>query len=260
MNFNWRLGLLGLFIVGTIVLARPQQNPGATHTADDVSQGKRLFIGHCAPCHGIEGVGGRGPGLNQPTMRHVTDEESLFRVIKSGIPGGEMPGAWQMSDREIRQVADYVRSLGRIARTKLPGNSAQGKLIYETTGGCTVCHIVRGEGGNLGPDLSAVGARRSPAYLREALIDPSAASPDGYLVVSITERDGRKVRGVRANEDSFTIQLRDANNRFHSFRKREIKDLKKEVGVSTMPGYKNTLTSAEIDDLVAYLASLRGEK
>jgi cytochrome c oxidase cbb3-type subunit 3 len=263
MNYNWRLGLLGFFIAGTIALARPQYNPmdvGAMHTADDLAQGKRLYIGHCAPCHGIEGVGGRGPALNQPAMRHVTDEESLFRVIKSGIPGGEMPGVWQMTDREIRLVADYVRSLGRVAVTKLPGDPAKGKVIYETNGGCAVCHMVRGEGGNPGPDLSAVGARRSPAYLREALIDPGAASPDGYLVVTITERDGRKVRGVRANEDSFTIQLRDANNRLHSFRKREIKDLKKEVGVSTMPSYKTTLTSAEIDDLVAYLASLRGEK
>jgi len=260
MNCNWRLGLLGLFIVGTISLARPLQNPGVTHTADDLTQGKRFYIGHCAPCHGIEGVGGRGPALNQPTMRYVTDEESLFQIIKSGIPGGEMPGAWQMTDREIRLVAGYVRSLGRVAVTKLPGDPAKGKAIYETNGGCAVCHIVRGEGGNLGPDLSAVGKRRSPAYLREALIDPGAASPDGYLVVTITERDGGKVRGVRANEDSFTIQLRDENNRFHSFRKLEIKDLQKEVGVSTMPSYKTTLTNSEIDDLVAYLASLRGEK
>jgi cytochrome c oxidase cbb3-type subunit III len=263
MNCNWRLSLLGLFIVGTITLARPQHNPmdgGATQTADDLAQGKRLYIGHCAACHGIDGVGGRGPALNQPAMRHATDEGSMFRVIKFGIPGGEMPGAWQMTDREIRLAAGYVRSLGRIAVTRLPGDSAKGKVIYQTNGGCAVCHIVRGEGGNLGPDLSAVGARRSPAYLREALIDPGAASPDGYLVVTITERNGRKVRGVRANEDSFTIQLRDANNRFHSFRKPEIEDLKKEVGVSTMPSYKAMLTNAEIDDLVAYLASLRGEK
>jgi putative heme-binding domain-containing protein len=260
MNCNWRLGLLGLFIAGTISLARPQPNPGVTQPADDLAQGKLLYIGHCAPCHGIEGVGGRGPALNQQTMRHVTDEASLFRVIKSGIPGGEMPGAWQLTDREIRLVAGYVRSLGRIAVTKLAGDPAKGKAIYEKNGGCAVCHIIRGGGGNLGPDLSAVGTRRSPAYLREALLDPGAASPDGYLVVTITDRDDSKVRGIRANEDSFTIQLRDANNRFHSFRKREIKDLKKEVGVSTMPSYKTTLTNAEIDDLVAYLASLRGEK
>jgi cytochrome c oxidase cbb3-type subunit III len=260
MNWSCRLGLIGLFFVGAIALARPQQDPGATHTADDLAQGKRLYVGHCAPCHGIDGVGGRGPGLNQPTLRHVTEEQSLFRIIKSGIPGGEMPGAWQMSDREIGQVARYVRSLGRTAVTKLPGDPNKGRVIYQTNGGCAVCHIVQGEGGSLGPDLTQVGSRRSSAYLHEALVDPGAAAPDGYLVVSVTTKDGRKVRGVRANEDSFTIQLRDASNRFHSFRKREIADLRKEVGISTMPSYKTTLTDAEIDDLVAYLASLRGEK
>jgi cytochrome c oxidase cbb3-type subunit III len=260
MNWNWRLGLLGLFFVGTITLARPQHNPNAGRLANDLAQGKRLYVGHCAPCHGIEGVGGRGPRLDQPTMRHVTDEQSLLRIIKSGLPGGEMPEAWQMSDREIGQVASYVRSLGRTAATKLPGDSGRGRVVYETKGGCAVCHIVRGEGGSLGPDLTGVGARRSPAYLREALIDPGAAAPERYLVVSVTMRDGRIVRGVRANEDSFTIQLRDANNHFHSFRKQELTDLKKEAGTSTMPSYKTTLTDAEIEDLVAYLASLRGEK
>jgi putative heme-binding domain-containing protein len=119
---------------------------------------------------------------------------------------------------------------------------------------------VRGQGGSLGPDLSEVGARRSPAYLREALTDPGASAPEGFLVISVTTRDGRRVRGTRINEDSFTIQLRDANNRFHSFRKRELAEVNKEFGASTMPSYQTTLTASEIDDLVAYLASLRGEK
>lgn len=260
MNWNWRLGFLGLYIAGAVTLAHSRQDPIASLTADGLAQGKRLYVGHCAPCHGIEGVGGRGPGLNQPALRHVTDNQSLFRVIKFGIQGGEMPGAWQMTDREAWLVAGYVRSLGRTPVTKLSGDPSRGKVIYETKGGCAVCHIVRGEGGNLGPDLTQVGSRRSPDYLREALIDPGAAAPEGYLVVSVTAQDGRKVRGVRANEDSFTIQLRDAGNRFHSFRKQELTELKKEFGVSTMPAYKTTLTAAEIDDLVAYLASLRGEK
>jgi cytochrome c1 len=64
---------------------------------------------------------------------------------------------------------------------------------------------------------------------------------------------------VRVNEDSFTIQLRDYEDRFHSLRKNELKDLKKEFGVSTMPSYK-TLAAAELDDLIAYLASLGGPK
>jgi hypothetical protein len=79
-------------------------------------------------------------------------------------------------------------------------------------------------------------------------------------VVRVASRDGRRVRGTRVNEDSFTIQLRDASNRFYSFRKLDLAEVQKEFGVSTMPSYKTTLTAAEIDDLVAYLASLRGEK
>lgn len=171
-----------------------------------------------------------------------------------------MPGAWQMTDREIGQVADYVRALGRTDVVKLRGDQAKGKEYYETKGGCAACHIVRGRGGILGPDLTDIGSRRSPAYLREALIDPGAAVPEGFLVVSVSTRDGKKMRGIRANEDSFTIQLRDSNNVYHSFRKSDLTDLKKEFDVSLMPGYRDVLAAKEIDDLVSYLAGLRGEK
>jgi len=92
------------------------------------------------------------------------------------------------------------------------------------------------------------------------LIDPGASVPEAFLVVSIVTRDGRRFRGMRLNEDSFTIQLRDATNAFHSFRKLDLAELKKESGVSTMPSYGDVLSSAELDDLVAYLAGLRGGK
>ena len=258
MNCNWRLCLLALFFGAAIVAARSAQDPIATLTADDLAHGKRLYVGHCALCHGIEGTGGRGPALNQPALRRVTTNLSLYGVIKNGVEGTEMPAAWQMTEREVWRVAGYVRSLGRVADVKLPGDAGRGRELYEAKG-CAACHIVRGQGGNPGPELTEVGARRSPAYLREALVDPGASSPEGFLVVSVITRDGRTVRGVRVNEDSFTIQLRDEDSRFHSFRKLELKELKKESGASTMPSYK-TLAAAELDDLVAYLASLRGEK
>ena len=199
-----------------------------------------------------------GPALNQPRLRRVNDNWSLYGVIKNGVQGTEMPGAWQMTEREAWRVAGYVRSIGRVAAVNLPGDAGRGKELYQSKG-CAVCHIAQGQGGDLGPELTEIGARRSAAYLREALTDPAASAPEEFLVVRVTTRDGRSVRGVRINEDSFTIQLRDDDNRFHSFRKNELKDLKKEVGVSTMPSYK-TLAAAELDDLVAYLASLRGEK
>ena len=78
-----------------------------------------------------------------------------------------------------------------------------------------------------------------------------------YLPIRIVTNDGREVRGIRVNEDSFTIQLRDTNNRFHSFRKSELRQLEKQFGASLMPSFKDRLSTSELNDLVAYLLSLR---
>jgi len=229
-------------------------------TPNDLTAGKKIFVGQCALCHGIGGTGGRGPALNRPDLPRAADNKALFNTIKNGIPETEMPEAWQMTDREIWQVAGYVRSLGRTAVSRLPGDPARGRQIYDSKGGCAVCHIIGGRGGSFGPALTEIGARRSAAHLREALLDPGASVPEGFLVVSIVKRDGHKVRGTRLNEDSFTIQLRDASNAFHSFRKLDLAEVNKEPGVSTMPSYRDALSASEIDDLVAYLAGLRGGK
>lgn len=252
--------ILAMLLVAMLIGGHPAQDQVSKLTADDLARGKQMFIGQCALCHGIAGTGGRGPALNQPDLSRVANNQALFRIIKNGIPETEMPEAWQMTDREIWQVGGYVRSLGRTAVLKLPGDPVRGKKVYDTKGACAACHIVSGRGGSLGPDLTKIGARRSAAYLREALIDPGASVPEGFLVVSIITRDGHRVRGMRLNEDSFTIQLRDASDVFHSFRKLELAELKKEAGVSTMPSYRDALSASELDDLVAYLAGLRGGK
>jgi cytochrome c oxidase cbb3-type subunit 3 len=251
---------LAMFFAAMLIGVPPAQDPISQLTAEDMIGGKKLFVAHCAVCHGIGGTGGRGPSLNQAELARASDNRALVQIIQNGIDGTEMPDAWQLTDRETRQVAGYVRSLGRTAVTKLPGDPIKGKQYYDAKGACATCHIVSGRGGNLGPDLSDIGAQRSAAYLRDALIDPGSSVPEGFLIVSVTARDGRQVRGTRSNEDSFTIQLRDERNVFHSFRKVDLTELKKEFGVSLMPSYRDSFTASEIDDLVAYLAGLRGEK
>jgi cytochrome c oxidase cbb3-type subunit 3 len=248
--------LLGSMLIGGLV----NQDAATIASAQDAQRGEKLFVAHCALCHGIGGTGGRGPSLNHPQLRRAADNRALFQIIQNGIQSTEMPGAWQLTDREILQIVDYVKSLGLIEVARVPGDPAKGKEYYENAGDCGACHIVGGQGGTMGPDLTDIGARRSAAYLRESLIDPGAAVPEGFLVVSVVKRDGQTVRGIRANEDSFTIQLRDTSNVFHSFRKVDLAELKKEPGVSVMPAYRDVLAASQIDDLVAYLAGLRGEK
>lgn len=235
----------------------PKENPFTS--PDDLKRGEQLFQGQCAGCHGPQGEGGRGAVLAQPRLRHVADDASLFEVIRDGIKGTEMPSGSALTTRETWQTAAYVRSLGRLPLEAVAGDSQRGREIYTARGNCSRCHIVNGDGGSVGPELTEIGARRSASHLRAAVLDPESAIPAGFLQVRLVTADGRRITGVRLNEDTFTIQVRDLNGRLYSFLKQDLKDLQKDAGKSPMPAFRSVLSAAETDDLVAYLASLRGK-
>ncbi|HLK49187.1 MAG TPA: c-type cytochrome [Bryobacteraceae bacterium] len=234
----------------------PKQNPFTT--PGDVQDGEKLFHGQCGRCHGLKGEGGLGAILAQPRLHLAPDDSSLFQVIRDGVRGTEMPAASTLSSREIWQLAAYIRSLGKLPAETVPGNPQRGQEIYRTKGNCGRCHIAKGQGESIGPELSDIGARRNAAYLRASLVEPEAAVPDGFLQVRVVTNDGRAITGVRLNEDTFTIQLRDLNGRTYSLLKQDLKELHKDFGKSPMPSYRGVLTAAEVDDVVAYLTSLRG--
>jgi len=223
----------------------------------DLARGEKLFQAHCGLCHGTKGEGGRGPLLTQPRLPRAPDDAALLKVIEEGIRGTEMPGAWHMSPRELRQAAAYVRSLGRVAVKPIPGDARRGAEIYKGKAACATCHAIQSQGGISGPDLAGIGARRSAAYLRQSIVDPEAAVPEGYLPVKLVTKAGSAITGVRVNEDSFSIQVRDDTGRSHSLWKRELDAMEKQRGKSPMPSYKGQLSDTELDDLVAYLASLK---
>ncbi len=181
-----------------------------------------------------------------------------------------MPATRMTMDENAALVA-YVRSLGRAQTAVVPGNIENGHRLFEGKGNCGRCHTVGGGLGRLGPDLTDIGARRGPAYLRAALIEPEAEvpenfasyrkliyTPDNFLWVRAVTNDGKQITGVRVDEDTFTIQIRDVRDHIYSFRKDELKELHKDWGKSPMPSYKNVFSESELQDLVAYLASLQG--
>ena len=229
----------------------------APDTTPSVAVGKKIFESQCALCHGQNGGGGRGPSLNRPKLIRAPDDEALRGVISSGIPP-EMPGAWQLNDHEVASVAAYVRSLGAVPPEHLPGDAARGAKIYAARS-CASCHMIDGAGEGIGPELSAVGARQSGAYLRQALLHPAQAPPEGFEYVAAVTAEGATVRGIAVNEDSFTIQVKDLQGKFHSFRKSRLKEFRRLKEESPIPSYERLLEPAELDDLVAYLASLRGK-
>ena len=119
---------------------------------------------------------------------------------------------------------------------------------------------LRSQGGVAGPSLSGIGGKRSAAYLKEALLNPESALPEGYMQVTAVPTSGAKITGRRVNEDSFSIQLIDNAGRLHSFWKTDLTELNKQRGKSPMPSYKATFSETELTDVVAYLASLKEDK
>jgi cytochrome c oxidase cbb3-type subunit 3 len=223
---------------------------------EDLVAGRKLFEAQCALCHGQTGGGGRGPALNRPKLSHAPDDQALRRVISEGIDP-EMPGAWQPHPREVHSVAAYVRSLGAIPPEIPSGDAARGAAIYDAQK-CAACHMIAGKGEGFGPELTQIGARRNIAHLRRTIQKPSATLPEEFLYIAATTTAGQTIRGIKVNEDSFTIQLKDAGGKFHSFRKAGLKELRRLTGETPMPSYEVRLSSTELDDLVSYLAGLKG--
>jgi cytochrome c oxidase cbb3-type subunit 3 len=264
MSRWFRAGLLAVIVSNGAppALAAAQISPA-------IEDGKKLFEGLCVVCHGSGGGGGEAPSLNRFTLDRAPDDEALRALMKTGIQN-RMPAMRHLSDDQLRQLGDYVRSLGRTPSAPPDGDPQHGRELYKRLA-CDSCHIVDGQGRSVGPDLTEIGSMRGTQYLRQAIIDPGAALPRGtlsvpgrdllqFLPVRVVTREGRAVRGIRINEDSLTIQLRDANGEFYSFRKLDLQRLEKEIGNSLMPSYTDRMTAGELADLVAYLWTLRGSR
>ena len=239
--------------------------PSGEFTPGDLARGQKYFTVHCARCHGMQGLGGTGPSLAQPTLNNAPDLASIVSVIENGISGTGMPGFWLVPKKDLRVIAAFVRSLGNVPDVPLAGDPGRGRELFARAA-CNQCHTVGGQGGVTGPDLSEVGNRRGAERLRRMLTDPAAEkskNPEGYaefLSVRLTTTSGQQVEGLRMNEDGFTIQVRDLEHRLHSFRKSEIKEVTKLFSQTIMPNFGGVFSSTEIDDLVAYLAGLKGKK
>jgi putative heme-binding domain-containing protein len=254
---------------GAIVLAVGAfAAPAAAQNTADVDGGRRLFQGMCVECHGAGGTGGDAPSLNRPRLTHAPDDTALANVIANGIPNTAMPRIRRFTESELRQLVAYVRAVGKLPQERVPGDAKRGAALYKNLA-CSSCHIVAGEGGTLGPDLTDIGLMRGAAYLREAVAAPGSSLPKGtlsvlsrgyaeYLPVRVVTRTGSEIRGIRVNEDAFTIQVRDAAGKFYSLRKSDLELLDKQTGKTMMPSFASRLTAPELTDLVAYLASLRG--
>jgi putative heme-binding domain-containing protein len=224
----------------------------------DINEGARLYLNLCVTCHGPEGDQVAGIDFGRGKMRRAYSDGELVNIIRMGISGTGMPGQGNMRAGNPQAIVAYLRSIAaRPSRVQAAGDAARGKTVVETKGQCLSCHRVKGNGSRLGPDLTEVGALRRAVELETSLLNPDAVVLPQHRFVRVVPKNGAAITGRILNQDTFTVQLTDDQQRLLSFPRADLREVTF-LKTSAMPSYQDRLTPQEIADVVAYLASLKG--
>jgi cytochrome c oxidase cbb3-type subunit 3 len=219
------VALLGLALVGSPLAA---QNPPTMHPGEyapaDIAYGSRLYDAQCTTCHGANGDGVGGVDLRSGKFRHAVTDQDLTRVIMTGIPGTGMQ-AFKFDASEITGIIAYLRNMTSFDRGSVKlGDAARGRAVVQGKGDCTRCHRVEGQGSRTAPDLSDIGAARSASSLLRSLTEPTSQMMPINRPIRIVTRDGRVINGRRLNEDTYTVQLIDDQEKLVSVTKTDLRE------------------------------------
>jgi putative heme-binding domain-containing protein len=273
--------LVGVVTIGAGLSLSAQRGGGApTGTKnpfqgqpDAIQQGREIFNARCTVCHGFDGSAGEmGPALGLEGRRFALQSPSdIFGAIKNGIPATGMPPTPNLSDDDVWKVTAYIQALrGTAIDAPAAGDVALGEQIFWGKAECGTCHMIRGKGGIIGPELSSIADMRKTASIVDALTNPGyrvqgdggaiprkLEPPTNYQAVRVTLPDGKVIRGVLKNEDSVSLQVLGVDDsRLHLLDRARLKDVVYEK-TSLMPrDYKSRLSAQEFQNLVAFLTRL----
>lgn len=275
MRLTWTMAVL--VAIASACAPNAQAADDRNPLANDpkaIKAGKYEFRINCALCHGLGARGGgRGPDLTRAQKKHTHSDADMFQVISNGIAGTAMPANGTngqgvgMTDEEIWQIIAYIRSQEVRAPAKPLGNAAHGKDLFYGDANCSLCHMVEGKGGRFGPELTGVGGSRTREAIIDSVRNPSRRLawglseatkefPQEYESVTVVTADGKQIKGVTLNEDSFSVQIMDTNEQIYLLEKDKLRSFQKSRE-SAMPKYNaDTLSDKDLEDIVAYLISV----
>lgn len=239
--------------------------------AEAIAEGRTVYNDRCLACHGPDGAAGEmGPALGAPARRYAQGTDAqIFSAIKTGVPNTLMPPFPDIPDDQVWKITAYIRGLrGTAIDAPYVGDVAAGEGVFWNKGKCGECHMVKGKGGLVGPELTNLAGTRKTASIVDALTKehhkvfgdggaiPKVLVPlASYQPVLITFPDGRKIHGVVKNEDSYSLQVMGLDNKLHMIDRQKVQVTYEDK--SLMPSdYDKKLTADEFKNLMAYLTRL----
>lgn len=150
------------------------------------------------------------------------------------------------------------KALLAVENNLAPGDAARGRVVYTSEkAACATCHRVRGEGGQIGPDMSTIGAIRAKRDLLESILHPSASFARGFEPYTVRTKDGQVHAGIILGETRDSITLSAGKDKTVTVKADDIETIEASA-MSIMPeGMDKALSRQELADLIAYLLSLK---
>jgi cytochrome c oxidase cbb3-type subunit 3 len=257
------LGMISCLIaLAAAALGAQQRLPVAPSVmqAGDQGEAKSTYENVCAACHGLDARGSeRGPNLaTKPEVLQKSDKE-LLEILKDGRTAAGMPSFSAFGPGRLAALVGYLRVLqGQGKMEPLPGDPAHGKTLFFGKAKCADCHMVGGQGGFWGQDLTTYAARMNADELRGRILHPGKDYDARRGLVEVTLANATTISGVVRNEDNFSLQLQTADGVFHLLSKSDIRS-KTYMGRSPMPSdYGSILSTVELNDLVSFLLTSSG--
>lgn len=221
------------------------------------SAGRKQFQQLCSFCHGPDARGASGPDLIRSSLvNHDENGNLIGPVVRNGRPEKGMP-AFQLSDVQIRQIADFLHSEAHLASSVtqrefeypldklLVGNADEGKAYFNGAGGCAQCHSPTG-------DLSHIATKYKPIDLQTRIAFPAGAVP----TVTVTDANGKTFSGSQVYADEFTISLREHNGWVREWNRDKVK-VEVNDPLAAHVALLNKYADKNIHDLLAYLETLK---
>jgi putative heme-binding domain-containing protein len=168
-------------------------------------------------------------------------DDSLARVLSP-------ENATKFSVQDTPQLVDEVRKAG---------NAERGEVVFKRPElGCVTCHAVKGLGGNIGPDLGALGTAQPVSFIIGAILEPQREVKEGYISITVSTKNGGEYQGYVIDENSTELRLRETlANQVVTIPKGQVQE-RRQTG-SLMPArLVDNLSRQELVDLIKYLSGL----